>query len=302
MTIPIIASVQPKYAIFTTKIRDDTVSLNIFSIFLMPNKNINLSILDNDLNRQFNLNAGEGKSKQVSRNSWQWQAPEEKGLTTVKLFRTLPMDSLLINVFVMVPYEQIKDEYLNQYQIGHYPSQPLKTLSVYEIPQGFIEVTAENQEIWISPHFQLKQFLCKQSDGFPQYVVLNERLLLLLERILERTNQAGYPCQTFHIMSGYRTPYYNHLIGNVPNSCHLYGVAADFFIDEHPKDGIMDDLDGNGKSDIADAGIIYNLILGMTEESWFKRFRGGLAKYGSTSSHGPFVHVDVRGYQARWGK
>lgn len=27
---------------------------------------------------------------------------------------------------------------------------------------------------------------------------------------------------------------------------------------------------------------------------------GGLGVYGSTSAHGPFVHVDVRGTRARW--
>ncbi len=28
---------------------------------------------------------------------------------------------------------------------------------------------------------------------------------------------------------------------------------------------------------------------------------GGLAAYLENSEHGPFVHVDARGYQARWG-
>jgi hypothetical protein len=27
---------------------------------------------------------------------------------------------------------------------------------------------------------------------------------------------------------------------------------------------------------------------------------GGLGKYDRTSAHGPFLHVDSRGFQARW--
>jgi hypothetical protein len=29
---------------------------------------------------------------------------------------------------------------------------------------------------------------------------------------------------------------------------------------------------------------------------------GGLARYRETGSHGPFVHVDVRGIFTRWGR
>ena len=29
---------------------------------------------------------------------------------------------------------------------------------------------------------------------------------------------------------------------------------------------------------------------------------GGLAAYDATTAHGPFVHIDLRGYRARWGR
>lgn len=211
------------------------------------------------------------------------------------------MDSIILNVFVMLPFKELKGEYLNGYRIGRYPSTPLKGLSIYKVPKGFIEVTKENEEIFMTPHFQLKQFVCKQESNYPKYIVLRERLLLKLELILERVNEKGYPCKTFNIMSGYRTPYYNQVIGNVKYSRHLWGGAADIFIDENPCDQVMDDLNRDGRIDYHDAKVLYDIIDSMYGKPWYSKFLGGLAWYKKTSSHGPFVHVDVRGYKARWG-
>ncbi len=131
--------------------------------------------------------------------------------------------------------------------------------------------------------------------------MLQERLLLKLERLLQEVNTRGYRCDTFHVMSGYRTPYYNAAIGNVKYSRHLYGDGADIFIDANPEDGVMDDLDGNGRIDIEDAGVLYEIIDDLYERDDFQPFIGGLARYGTTSAHGPFVHIDARGFRARWG-
>jgi len=164
-----------------------------------------------------------------------------------------------------------------------------------------VEVTKENEETLIAPHFKLKQFLCKQEGDYPKYLVLQERLLVKLELILERVNRKGYYCETFAIMSGYRTPYYNEVIGNVKYSRHLWGGAADIFIDENPKDGMMDDINRDGKMDYRDAAILYDITDELYGKSWYRPFVGGLAQYKKTYSHGPFVHVDVRGFRARWG-
>ena len=131
-------------------------------------------------------------------------------------------------------------------------------------------------------------------------MVLRERLLLKLEAILEEVNRRGIAADTFHVMSGYRTPFYNAAIGNVPYSRHQYGDAADIFIDEHPRDGVMDDLDGDGKVDVGDADLLRGIVEEMSAESWWDRFVGGLGLYSTNAHHGPFIHVDARGYRARW--
>ena len=44
-------------------------------------------------------------------------------------------------------------------------------------------------------------------------------------------NDLGFHVDTLHVMSAYRTPYYNHAIGDVLYSMHQCGSAADIFID-----------------------------------------------------------------------
>lgn len=233
---------------------------------------------------------------------WRWRAPVKPGLYPVTIVHQHSKDTITLNVFVMVPYAAMKDNCINGYSIGKYPLCPPKRADLYRQPQGFIQVTPKNEDIRVSPHFRLKQFLCKQSDGYPKYLVLKERLLLKLEYILEHLNDRGYSCETFTVMSGFRTPHYNKVIGNVKYSRHLWGEAADIFIDAHPADGIMDDLNRDGRLDYRDADTLYTIINRLTGKSSYKPFIGGLGSYKKTSAHGPFVHVDVRGYQARWNR
>jgi hypothetical protein len=192
-----------------------------------------------------------------------------------------------------VPASEVQAGRLNGYRIGAYPAAGRGGDPRYAPPAGFVEVTPEIAAAPVSPHFRLGQFLCKQPGGHPKYVLLQERLVLELESILARVQAAGYEAHTLHVMSGYRTPFYNAAIGNVRYSMHQWGGAADIFVDGDG-DGVMDDLDGDGRSDRGDAARLFELIEAGTSA-------GGLAHYEATAAHGPFVHVDVRGRRARWG-
>ncbi len=173
-------------------------------------------------------------------------------------------------------------------------------LDIYLPPRGFVEVTPDNAGVQLSPNFTLGEFVSKQASGYPKYLVLRSSLLLKLENILASLNKAGHPTDGFVIMSGYRTPFYNRAIGNVQYSRHVWGGAADFYIDEAPADGRMDDLNKDGRVDRADAEWLAKFINGMSRRGDFGRRVGGVGIYGSTAAHGPFVHVDVRGTRARW--
>ena len=223
---------------------------------------------------------------------WTWTAPALPGLYPLHVVSNDQRDSLTIQAFVLVPYDRMRGEYLNGYRIGRYPAHPLRGLDIYRAPTGFVEVTRENEDAFVSPHFRLKQFLCKQTGGYPKYVVLNEALIQRLEHLLELANASGYSVSTFYVMSGYRTPAYNRALGNVMYSRHTFGSAADIFVDEN-HDGVMDDLNRDGRIDERDADVLYRLFDGPQRG-------GGLGKYHATASHGPFVHVDIRDRTARW--
>jgi len=235
---------------------------------------------------------GETVALEAMDRRWSWTAPSESGLYPIDVVSDDSRDSLTIQAFVLVPYDRLRGEYLNGYRIGRYPTRALRGLDIYGPPHGFIEVTRANENAFISPHFQLKQFVCKQSGGYPKYIVLNEELVQRLEELLALANASGYRASTFHVMSGYRTPAYNRAIGNVAYSRHTFGSAADVFIDED-HNGRMDDLNHDGRTDAHDADVLYRLFDGVQNA-------GGLGRYEATAAHGPFVHVDVRDRRARW--
>jgi hypothetical protein len=77
----------------------------------------------------------------------------------------------------------------------------------------------------------------------------------------------------------------------------MYGDAADIFIDSN-RDGVMDDLNHDGRRDIADARVILAAVDRV--EAAHPELVGGAGVYPAESGHGPFIHIDSRGYRARW--
>jgi hypothetical protein len=291
----------PGRASFSLHFNKETTPYRVIATFVLPGEELTIEALATGGGNVYRAQAAQGTLSAQSTSRWTFLPPSTPGLYPVTVRQLEPADSIRLNVFVMVPFSKIENEHLNGYRIGRYPARPLKGMAIYNPPRGFIEVTRENRETLVAPHFRLSQFLCKQESEWPKYIVLQERLLLKLELILAALNESGYRASTLAIMSGYRTPFYNQAIGNVQYSRHVWGGASDIYVDESPRDGVMDDLNGDGRIDNRDAGVIYDLIDGMHGEPWYATFVGGLGRYRKTSSHGPFVHVDVRGFRARWG-
>ena len=60
----------------------------------------------------------------------------------------------------------------------------------------------------------------------------------------------------------------------------------------------MDDLDGDGRISTRDAEVIEEAVNRV--ERAHPALIGGTGIYRATSAHGPFIHIDTRGFRARW--
>ena len=100
--------------------------------------------------------------------------------------------------------------------------------------------------------------------------VIDKRLVDLLDAIRERI---GKPIE---VLSGYRCPEHNAEVGGVSNSQHVLGTAADITYDGIDVDYLAN-LAEECASEVLGEGI-------------------GIGRYYFQD----FVHVDVRGYDARW--
>ena len=122
-----------------------------------------------------------------------------------------------------------------------------------------------------------------------------------LELVISELQDRGIPARNVQVLSGFRTPQYNLALGDrsgrARDSRHQYGDAADIFIDSN-HDGRMDDLNGDGRVNMADVRVILAAVERV--ESRYPDLVGGTGLYHSTGSHGPFAHIDVRGNRARW--
>lgn len=208
-------------------------------------------------------------------------------------------------LITLLPFSAKHRGRIGDYRIGYWPFERRTPHSeAYADPDGFIEVTPQNEDTYVSEHFQLRDFLTHdQQDVWPKYLVLDDRLIDKLELVIEDLDAHGVPVRHLAIMSGFRTPEYNIRGvgegGRARDSRHQYGDAADVFVD-NDGDGRMDDLNHDGRVDWRDALVIRQAVDRV--EAAHPELVGGVGLYRATAAHGPFAHVDARGYRARWGK
>ena len=117
----------------------------------------------------------------------------------------------------------------------------------------------------ISKNFRLSEF--RPGEHSYDLIRIAPMLVNILEEIRKRAGD-----QTLHVTSGYRPVPYNRKVGGVSNSTHIDGLAADIYSEHISTEAlweICDDVIGD---------------------------RGGVGFYPNQG----FVHVDIRGYRARW--
>lgn len=273
------------------------------AVFAMPGETIEFRVDGSRSNDAIKFVAEFGKLERSSDRHWRWTAPDAPGSSGVLKVTDASNSSrrIELNTFVLVPAQDIANGYVGDFRIDAYPNyQPAHGSNNYSAPTGFVKVTEANRDRNVSPRFKIGQFVSKQQGNWPKYVAPGTRLYAKLERLLDAVRGAGFEAATLNIMSGYRTPYYNRALGNVEFSRHIYGDAADVFVDMN-EDGYMDDLNGDGVVNVDDAATMACWLEALSEQPSFAPLVGGLGIYDGNEYHGPFIHLDSRGHYARWG-
>jgi hypothetical protein len=211
-----------------------------------------------------------------------------------------------ISFVTLLPFETKVKGVVGSYRIGYWPEERGRLRSeAYENPDGFIMVTPENQDLQVSEHFRLRDFLTHdQQSVWPKYMVLEDALIDKLELVIQDLQAHGVRVEHMRVMSGFRTPQYNaqgvgRKGGRATDSRHQFGDAADVFVDNNG-DGRMDDLNHDRRVDSRDAKVIVAAVERV--ERAYPDLAGGGGVYRATRAHGPFAHIDARGWRARWSR
>lgn len=208
-----------------------------------------------------------------------------------------------VSVISLVPLSQKQRGRIGGYLVGSWPYEKGGAPKpVYAPPRGLVQVTPQNRGLKVSDHFVLGDFLTKgQTDVWPKYVALSPRLLDKLELTLQELERMGHPVEDVFVISAFRTPSYNEGGGNTQGraslSRHMYGDAMDIAID-NDHDGRMDDLTGDGRVNVSDARVLAEAADRV--EKKHPSLVGGIGVYRPTGAHSGFVHIDTRGFRARW--
>jgi uncharacterized protein YcbK (DUF882 family) len=245
----------------------------------------------------------EGEGEAIE--SKEFRAPDDPGIYKLRVQlgqATRAVEGM--QLITMVPFAQKKNEKVGLYYLGSWPYESGGTprSPAYANPKGFVEVTQQNRNTPVSEHFKIGDFLTKdQANVWPKYVVIEPKLIDKLELIVDELKKQGVDVKHVQVMSGFRTPRYNKGGGNTAGraslSRHMYGDASDIFVD-NDRNGTMDDINKDGRVDVRDAEMI-----GAAAERVEKRhpsLAGGVGVYKTCCGHGPFTHIDTRGYRARW--
>lgn len=154
----------------------------------------------------------------------------------------------------------------------------------------FYEVPREKLYQKVAGQTRIKDLVSRDSffrvalfdRSVPIYWRVDRKILYKIVELREELARQGYNPDGFKVNHGFRTPRHNEDVGGAGQSRHLYGEAVDMTIL---------DINGDGKYSVADKEIVLDIL-----EKTVISSGGGIGLYPGTRT----VHMDVRGYRARW--
>jgi len=190
----------------------------------------------------------------------------------------------ILSSFEVVTLQQLPKEYLEHSHLSSKKYRSLvQTIKFYKISKAdcYRKIVGDNRIMkLISRDARYNKAWYFSSDTL--YWGIDKRILFKVLELQDILTQKGYDRDGFQLRSGHRTPFYNTQIRGASKSRHIKGQAVDMTIGDINKDGTFTKEDKDIVLDICETQVIKN--------------KGGIGLYPGTRS----VHIDVRGYRARW--
>lgn len=259
------------------------------SFVVMPGDSVTLSVGSGTAG----WSATAGTPSSGSGTEFGWRAPRSHGIFHLDVSTAETSEQYT----VIVPVESCRwrTTSLNSFPMGSYG----RGDGTERRPEYFVEVGRSGMGARLTTHLTIGDFLCHVEGSYPQYMALDLRLADKMEELLAAVQEVYPQASGIHSISGFRTPAYNAAIGNdTSESLHLYGKAADIWIESWPANGLMDDIDRNKRVDVYDGEYLVEMV--RTLEAQGRVVTGGASAYRWIPTHGPFVHIDIRGSRAVW--
>jgi hypothetical protein len=218
-----------------------------------------------------------------------------------------------LRVFVQYPYDREGRGLIESFPIGVYPdengprapSTVKEAASSYHPPKWFAKVGKDQRATLISPHFKIGEFCSPYSEADPTFVAVAPRLIERLESARARLVAPDRPDPRLVILRAFLSPNEADQLRRkglalTEFSRHLYGDAVAVIVDQD-NDGVMDDLNADGKADLLDVDYLSRVFEQIERET---RSYGGLGIHAGPTDpllpKTPYLSVDCRGKRARW--
>ena len=190
----------------------------------------------------------------------------------------------VLNSFEKVSYKEMDKDYLkySKMNLSKYSSM-VRNGTFYKIPSDSIYHRIVGKT-------RIKNLVSKDKNYYTAlrgedvdvYWLLDKRILYKVIELQDELEKMGHNRNAMFLRSGHRHPRRNDEVGGATKSQHLSGKAVDISVQDINRDGKYTEADKKIVLDLAENKIIKN--------------SGGVGLYPGTRA----VHLDIRGYRARW--
>ena len=280
------------------------------------------------ITRRFAWAVDQGALRNVTGESVTYLCPGESGMATIRVqcVQDVTLQSQsgqeasastegewLLRVYVQYPFDPTGAGALDGYPIGIYPDEnsPAAPFVVrdnaehYRPPRWFVAINREDRSVPISRHFTLGDFCSPYTDADRTFIALDERIVDRLEALVEALRSPAMPEPRIRILRGYISPneatqLQRQGVDLSEFSRHKYGDGVALILD-NSGDGKMDDINGDGRVDIADLDHLAQAVEKLERDTGLF---GGLGICGGPTDplmpDTPYISIDLRGARQRW--